>query len=221
MSLPPGGGEQASSGSGGPVSGEGEPREGSRETQDGLIISEAWDWCRSNASPVPYPITAKQIQAGNLANTVRQTNDKSHVRGSIVDRCEGDEGGQGGGIHSGTHNGACWPKTWSETVRFEDRNAVRHDDEWWMNNGNTWGRLHYIKDPKSYGSVQVATIGPLMGVDSEGDSGALTPSARTTDGLNSSQALTPTGKAAFDRAFLKPTPIPNAESKARSRTIIS
>lgn len=35
-------------------------------------------------------------------------------------------------------------------MRFEDRNTVRHTDEWWMNHRNTWGRLTYMKDMAAY-----------------------------------------------------------------------
>ena len=105
------------------------PKEGSRDIHRvGKIISVPDDWCLSDEDPVPYSIWAWQSDASHLANSVRQTDDLSHVRGSIVLECYGDEHGTGGGVDSGTHNGKCTPKTWSETVRFEDRNAVRHTD---------------------------------------------------------------------------------------------
>ena len=46
----------------------------------------------------------------------------------------GTRQGVGGGVISGTHNAECTPKSWSS--------MVRHDDEWWMNHRNTWGRLN-------------------------------------------------------------------------------
>lgn len=136
------------------------PKEGSRETGEGIIISVPMDWCRSPVAVVPYRIWAYQRDVANVATTVRQTDNFSHVRESIVLRCYGDEAGTGGGIISGTHNAECTPKTWSTNVRFEDRNTVRHTDEWWMNHRNTWGRLTYMKDMSSYDTPPIPSIVP-------------------------------------------------------------
>ncbi len=142
--------------------GSGMSREGSREITEGIIISIIDDWCDSPDSPVPYTIWALQKDAGNLATTVRQTSNSSHVKASYVDQCQGDEGGTGGGILSGTHNAECEPLTWSSTVRAEDRNMVRHHDLWWMNHRNTVGRLYYLKDMNIYSSASVPSIKPDM-----------------------------------------------------------
>ena len=132
----------------------GPPHEGSRETYEGKIISVPKDYCAtpqgSSVVIIGYKIWAFQREATNLANTVTQTSQRSHVKGSIIKHCYGDEKGTIGGVCSGTHNGECTPKTWSETVTFEGRNAVRDGDEWWMNNKNTWGVLDYKKDLNQY-----------------------------------------------------------------------
>ncbi len=159
------------------ASGSGKPREGSRETNEGIIISVPDDWCKSPTNPVPYTIWARQKDAGNLATTVRQTDNCSHVMSSLVDSCYGDEGGTGGGVLSGTHNAECTPKTWSATVRFEGRNTVRHNDAWWMNRRNTWGRLTYLKDLTHYATPAAPLVQAAMGPGTRVDapSNALEP----------------------------------------------
>lgn len=138
------------------------PREGSREIDEGIIVSVPMDWCKSPTGLVPYKIWAYQREAMNLADTVRQTDDRTHVKDSIILKCYGDEPGVGGGVISGTHNAECTPKTWSESVTAQGRNVVRHDDEWWMNHKNTWGQLNYTKDPNSYPTPDMAQIDPAM-----------------------------------------------------------
>ena len=128
------------------------------------------DWCRSPTAVVPYKIWATQKDAARLATSVHQTDDPSHVKESIVLKCYGDEAGTGGGVKSGTHNAECTPKTWSQSVTFEGRNAVRHTDEWWMNHGNTWGRLDYQKDMEAIELADTASIDAKM--TSVGQSGA-------------------------------------------------
>ena len=71
----------------GPCPGGDVPREGSRDIQQkGKIIAVAYDWCYSTDSPIPYRPWAWQSSPSNLANTVRQTDCRSHVLGSIVNR---------------------------------------------------------------------------------------------------------------------------------------
>lgn len=152
------------------------PREGARDVEQGIIISEAMDWCRSPVAIVPYRIWARQVQAAKLAYSVRQTDNFSHVEDSIVTSCYGDEAGTGGGVISGTHNAECVPKTWSRTVRFESRRTVRHDDLWWMNHKNTYGRLYYTKDMSVYDAPEPQTIEAKMdGNDPQHETGADSP----------------------------------------------
>jgi hypothetical protein len=42
---------------------------------------------------------------------VRQTDERSHVRGSLIRQCYGGEPGVGGGVTSGTQGAECEPKT--------------------------------------------------------------------------------------------------------------
>lgn len=142
------------------------PQEGSRDVYDGIIVSMVPDICLTPAGggmvPVPYTIWCSQADAANLANSVRQTDDRSHAVASIVVHCYGDEPGTGGGIHSGTTGAECTPKTWSQTVRAEGRNMVRHNDQWWMNHRNTYGRLIYLKDLNYYNTPKPAQISPQI-----------------------------------------------------------
>jgi len=127
------------------------PLEGCRNTDEGILVSTLPDWCRSSLTPVPYTIHAKQNNhEANTTATVRQTGMRSHVRASLITNCHGDEGGTGLGVKSNTVGSVCTPQTWSKTVRFEGRNAVRHNDIWWMNNANTIGRMTYIKNVNGY-----------------------------------------------------------------------
>ena len=138
------------------------PLEGSREIDEGIIISEPMDWCKSPTAIVPYRLYAYQREAMNLADRVKLTSDRTHVRDSIVLKSYGDEPGVGGGVISGTHNAECTPKTWSTSVTAESRNIVRHDDEWWMNHKNTWGRLNYVKDQGLYTTPAIQSVNPKM-----------------------------------------------------------
>nr|WP_280946642.1 PAAR-like domain-containing protein [Methylobacterium platani] len=115
------------------------------------MVAEAMDWCRSPTAIVPYRIyTHHQVEGAGTADSVRQTDERSHVRGSLIRQCYGDEPGVGGGVRSGTRGAECEPKTWSSSVRAEGRPMVRHDDEWWMNHRNAVGRLIYTDDTGRY-----------------------------------------------------------------------
>jgi Domain of unknown function (DUF4150) len=138
------------------------PLEVSREIDEGIIISEPMDWCKSPTAIVPYRLFAYQREAMDCADSVRQTSDRTHVKGSIVRASYGDEPGVGGGVISGTHNAECTPKTWSQSVTAEGRNVVRHEDEWWMNHKNTWGLLHYVKDTSQGSTADTAKIDARM-----------------------------------------------------------
>lgn len=142
------------------------PKEGSREIHDGIIVSLVPDICLTPGGggmvPVPYTIWCRQADAANLANSVRLTDDRSHAVASLVLHCYGDEPGTGGGVKSGTTGAECTPKTWSQTVRAENRNMVRHLDEWWMNHRNTYGQLLYTKNMALYGDVEPEQISPRM-----------------------------------------------------------
>ena len=101
--------------------------------------------------PIPYSVWAKQNDsAAATAAPERQTGMTSHTSASLITVTHGDAPGVGGGVKSRTVGSICQPKTWSKTVRFEGKNAVRHDDEWWMNRKNCHGQLTYLKDTKVY-----------------------------------------------------------------------
>lgn len=130
-------------------------REGSRDTQEGIVISTEPDICLTPVGsamvPVAYNIWARQADDARTTPTVLLSGLRSHNLGSLITTCHGDEAGTGGGIKSGTHNGICEPRGHSATVRSEGRNMIRHGDEWWMNNRNTVGKLMYVKNVDDYG----------------------------------------------------------------------
>jgi hypothetical protein len=136
------------------------PLEGSRDTGEGIIVSMYPDVCKTPVGPalvpIPYSIYAKQNDtASGVAETVHQTSQRSHKLGSLVTTSHGDAPGTGKGVKSGTVENVCTPKTFSQSVRIEGMNAVRHTDEWWMNNRNTVGKLNYVKVAQAAGPLPV------------------------------------------------------------------
>lgn len=121
------------------------PREGSRATSEGIIVSKYPDVCRSPEVPIPYTIVARQCDDANTASSVFMTGQRAHKQNSIVTKCEGDEPGTGLGVKSNTVSSICHRKEHSQTVRIEGQWATRHDDEWYMNNRNTIGKLVWPK----------------------------------------------------------------------------
>lgn len=130
------------------------PREGSRDTGDGILVSIYPDVCLTPCGnsmvPVPYNIWAKQNPDANTTPTVRMTSLRAHNLGSLITESHGAEAGTGGGVASGTNCSVCQPLEHSKTVRAEGKNVVRHTDTWWMNNKNTQGKLIYTKDMAGY-----------------------------------------------------------------------
>lgn len=126
------------------------PKEGSRDTARGIIISLTPDVCLTpvgaSTVPVPYSIYAIQGEDANTAATVRYTGQRAHTMASLTTCCHGDEPGTALGVVSGTVGGVCAPKTHSASVRVQGKWAVRHTDEWWMNNRNTVGKLTWIEN---------------------------------------------------------------------------
>ena len=129
--------------------------EGSRDTDEGIVVSTEPDICLTPSGgtmvPVGYNICAKQADDARTTPTVKLTSLRSHNMASLITTCHGDEAGTGGGVKSGTHNGICEPKGHSATVYSEGKQMIRHTDEWWMNNRNTVGKLIYVKDAGAYG----------------------------------------------------------------------
>ena len=132
----------------------GQAKEGSRDTSEGIIVSVTPDVCKtpvgSSLVPIPYAITAIQGDDANTAATVRMTAKRAHNMASLVTKCTGDAPGTGTGIKSGTVGSVCHPKSHSNNVRIRGEWAVRHADEWHMNNRNTVGKLVYIRTPESF-----------------------------------------------------------------------
>jgi hypothetical protein len=130
------------------------PKEGSRDIGDGIIISLSPDVCLtpvgSSTVPVPYSVFAYQSDDANTAATVRMTGKRAHNMGSVVTVTKGDGPGSSGGVVSGTVGAACHPKGHSATVNIQGKPALRHGDEWYMNNKNTVGKLTYVKSGETW-----------------------------------------------------------------------
>jgi hypothetical protein len=130
------------------------PREGSRDTGQGIIVSLSPDVCKTPVGsalvPIPYSITAIQGDDANTVATVRMTGQRAHNMASLVTTCTGDAPGTGLGVVSGTVGSVCHPKSHSASVRIRGEWAIRHADEWYMNNRNTVGKLTYVKSTESF-----------------------------------------------------------------------
>lgn len=129
-------------------------REGSRDTDDGIIVSVTPDVCKtpvgSSVVPIPYSITAIQGDDANTVASVRMTGKRAHNMASLVTQCSGDEPGTALGVKSGTVGSVCHPKAHSNNVRIRGEWAIRHDDQWWMNNRNTIGKLVWVKTTEQF-----------------------------------------------------------------------
>jgi len=182
--------------------------EGSRDTDEGIVVSTEPDICLTPSGgtmvPVGYNIWAKQADDARTTPTVKLTSLRSHNMASLITTCHGDEAGTGGGVKSGTHNGICEPKGHSSNVYSEGKQMIRHTDEWWMNNRNTVGKLIYVKDAGAYGrwfeaqarKVQVAQAAPTTKSDIPtpvlglmGPAGVAADSGPAAAGLGGSSAI--------------------------------
>lgn len=196
MSLPPPAGSSGKPAPGTPTNPSSLPLEGSRSTGQGLLISTTPDVCLTPVGdtvvPVPYNIYAYQSDDANTATSVLLTSQRTHTAKSLITKCYGDEKGIRGGVHSGTHNSICEPKTWSPSVRFEGYGVVRHQDEWWMNKRNTVGKLSYTKDAHGYQPVYYATGANNVEVPESGEQPQPTK-ATAKDGAITMRDIEPQG----------------------------
>jgi len=171
--------------------------EGSRDTDEGIVVSTEPDICLTPSGggmvPVGYNIWAKQADDARTTPTVKLTSLRSHNMASLITTCHGDEAGTGGGVKSGTHNGICEPKGHSANVYSEGKQMIRHTDEWWMNNRNTVGKLNYVKDAGAYGRWFEAQAGKVQ--VAEADLGAKSDATPTALGY-----MAPAGAAAQQAA---------------------
>ena len=130
------------------------PREGSRDTGQGIIVSVTPDVCKTPVGsalvPIPYSITAVQGDDANTVATVNMTGLRAHNMASLVTKCTGDAPGTGLGIKSATVGSVCHPKTHSDSVRIRGEWAIRDSDMWYMNNRNTVGKLIYIQSLETF-----------------------------------------------------------------------
>ena len=139
------------------------PREGSRDTARGIVISKYPDVCRSPTVPVPYTIVGRQSDDAGTAATVRMTGQRAHKQSSIITQVSGDEPGTGLGVKSGTVGSVCHRKSHSASVRIEGEWATRHGDEWWMNNKNTVGKLTWVESTETFEATPPLAEGPPAG----------------------------------------------------------
>ncbi|WP_108818338.1 PAAR-like domain-containing protein [Pseudovibrio sp. Alg231-02] len=156
------------------------PREFSRDTSEGYLISIYPDVCLtpvgSSYVPIPYTIVAKQSDDANTCPTVRATKKRVHTMGSIITKCSGDAAGTGKGVKSGTIESVCHPKEHSSRVRACGHFVIRQNDVWYMNNKNTQGKLNYVKRT----DIDQLTP-PIYFADQQADDGADTSASGSSD----------------------------------------
>jgi hypothetical protein len=109
-----------------------------REDGQWTVVSTLPDVCKtpmgSSTPPVPYPVTSSLGDSLKTSSAVR-ANGNPTVRfdSSFTPLTTGDAAGAAMGVSSGTVGGECWPKEKSSTVRLDGKQAIRHDDQFWMN----------------------------------------------------------------------------------------
>jgi hypothetical protein len=109
-----------------------------RQQGQWLVVSMAPDVCKTpmgnSTPPIPYPVTAKLKDATAPAKTVCTNKCPAIVFDmSLTPTTIGDSAGAVKGIKSGTVGAKCYPKGHSDSVCFEKKRIVRHDDQFYMN----------------------------------------------------------------------------------------
>ncbi|AVI00394.1 DUF4150 domain-containing protein [Citrobacter amalonaticus] len=110
------------------------------------VISILPDVCKTpmgpSIPPVPYAVMSELNDAARVVPSVRVNGGALVVfEQSFVPFTLGDEAGTATGIKSGTTGSQCVPKEHSKSVRSGGKPILRHDDEFWMNSGNTVGKI--------------------------------------------------------------------------------
>ncbi len=71
---------------------------------------------------VPYRVPHAGSDRGGIRGRDRAADGSgSYVEGSLIKACYGDEAATGGGVQFGTQGAECEPKTWSKTVKIQDK----------------------------------------------------------------------------------------------------
>ena len=129
------------------------PREGARDTGDGILVSIYPDVCLtpcgSTMVPVPYMIVSKLDWSKRTVPDVTFRSDEAFTMDSRTDKVTGNEAGTGGGIVSGVNRGWCRPQSNKTNFFVKGHQVIQHDCIYEMNcagpNGpsNTVGKLNY------------------------------------------------------------------------------
>jgi len=116
-----------------------------RQCEQYTVISLCPDWCKTphkKSKPLPYLVSIDLGGSAGVSGNVNFNGNPAFLYGQSDTRTvEGDEPGTGTGVLSGTVGEKCEPVTHSPTVRINQKQLVRENDLFWMNNRNTLGKL--------------------------------------------------------------------------------
>lgn len=117
-----------------------------RQATGWIVVCTTPDVCKtpmgSSTPPVPYRVTAQMADAVQVVPTVN-ANGKPLVvlTQSFIPKTDGDEPGVAKGVQSGTVADMCEPLEHSSSVKAGGYCTLRHDDQFYMNNKNTVGKI--------------------------------------------------------------------------------
>ncbi len=137
-------------------------REGARMTREGIVMSVPMNWAARRRRSCRTGST-RRVRSRGIRGRDRAADGSGVLRRGLADQALLRRRGGDRRRRSVRHAGReCEPKTWSKTVKIQDKGVVRHDDEWWMNHRETWGKLTYIKDTQSYPTPERKEIEPRI-----------------------------------------------------------
>ncbi|EOT8833098.1 PAAR-like domain-containing protein [Escherichia fergusonii] len=117
-----------------------------RKDSGWIVVCTTPDVCKtpvgSSTPPIPYRVTAKMEDAARPVPDVK-ANGKPVVvlTQSFIPKTLGDEPGVAKGVQSGTVGDISEPLEHSNSVKAGGHHILRHDDQFYMNNKNTIGRI--------------------------------------------------------------------------------
>ncbi|EPJ7088694.1 glycohydrolase toxin TNT-related protein [Citrobacter amalonaticus] len=117
-----------------------------RQATGWVVVCTTPDVCKTpmgpSTPPVPYRVTAQLADAVQVVPTVNANGRPLVVlTQSFIPKTVGDEPGVAKGVQSGTVADICEPLEHSSSVKAGGYCTLRHDDQFYMNNKNTVGKI--------------------------------------------------------------------------------
>lgn len=195
-----------------------------RQDADWIVVCTTPDVCKTpmgpSTPPVPYRVTAQLADAVQVVPTVKANGRPLVVlTQSFIPKTVGDEPGVAKGVQSGTVADICEPLEHSSSVKAGGYCTLRHDDQFYMNNKNTVGKI--VGQTPSVSKSASESNPPIMSETPEersaGERGNLISDlfadakqfmawSMTPEGMGASMAwdanMKPMASAAMDRQFV-------------------